>query len=102
MLKVLLPLVLMVPAVPAQAADQTWVLPGAGGVGATLQSTGGKLRLDVSSKGAKVLSVADLGVLTAAGDLSSNLTLTAESHQTLRSSYRMTTGKQRDRSVFQQ
>lgn len=102
MFKVLLPLVLMLPAVPAQAADQTWVLPGAGGVGATLQSTGGKLRLDVSSKGAKVLSVQDLGVLTAAGDLSTNLALTSESHQTLRSSYRMTTGKQRDRTVFQQ
>ncbi|GAA3547184.1 glycoside hydrolase family 97 catalytic domain-containing protein [Kribbella ginsengisoli] len=102
MFKLLLPLVLMVPGVPAQAADQSWVLPGVGGVGATVQSTGGKLRLDVSSKGATVVSVADLGVLTAAGDLSKNLALTSKTHQTLRSSYRMTTGKQRDRTVFQQ
>jgi hypothetical protein len=97
-----LTIALLARALPAQAADQTWVLPGVGGVGPSLQSVGGKLRLDVSTKGSKVVSAADLGVLTAAGDLSKNLALTAESHQALRSTYRMTTAKQRDRSVFQQ
>jgi alpha-glucosidase len=88
---------------PAQAAPAaTWVLPGVEGVGATVESVSGKLRLKVSSQATEVVSVADLGVITSAGDLSTDLALTAESHRTLRSSYRMTTGKQRDRSVFQQ
>ncbi|WBQ02641.1 glycoside hydrolase family 97 catalytic domain-containing protein [Kribbella sp. CA-293567] len=105
LLSALLPLTLLTPltlAVAAVDGDQTWVLPGVEGVGASLESASGRLKLKVSSRATEVVSVADLGLITAAGDLSKDLALTAESHRTLRSSYRMTTGKQRDRSVFQQ
>ncbi len=103
MLKLLLPLVLSSTVlVPAQAPASSWDLPGVGGVDATVESTDGRLRLKVTSQATEVLSVADLGVITSAGDLSKHLALSAESHRTVRTSYRMTTGKQRDRSVFQQ
>lgn len=108
-----LPLVLVLTSTPAVASedlatrsasssDARWVLPGVAGVGATVEATEGRLRLRVSSAGAEALSVADLGLITSAGDLSKDLSPRSESHQTLRTSYRMTTGKQRQRSVVQE
>jgi hypothetical protein len=63
---------------------------------------GGRLRLKVKAGATEALTVADLGVITSAGDLSKDLTLRSQSQQTLRSAYKMTTGKQRQRTVLQE
>ena len=103
MLKLLLPVVLSSTLlVPAETAASSWDLPGVGGVDATVEAVDGRLRLEVTSGSAAVLSVADLGMITSAGDLSKDLELTAQSHRTVRTAYRMTTGKQRERRVHQE
>src|SRR5690349_14583289 len=85
---------LAVPLPAAGAGDTTWRLPGVGTVGASVESTAGKLRLRVTAGSTEAVSVADLGLITTAGDLSKDLDLRAQSHRTVRAAYRMTTGKQ--------
>ncbi|WP_049797336.1 glycoside hydrolase family 97 catalytic domain-containing protein [Kribbella flavida] len=67
-----------------------------------MESADGRLRLRVSSGGTEALSVADLGLVTSTTDLSKDLTLRSQNHRTLRTAYRMTTGKQRERTVLQE
>ncbi|MET7284079.1 glycoside hydrolase family 97 catalytic domain-containing protein [Kribbella sp. NPDC005582] len=93
---------LAIPLPAVGAGDTTWRLPGVGAVGASVESTAGKLRLRVTAGSTEAVSVADLGLITAAGDLSKDLDLRVQSHQTVRAAYRMTTGKQRQRSVLQE
>jgi hypothetical protein len=84
-------------------ATTVWPLKGAGTVAAELEEvTGGRLRLKVRAGATEALTVTDLGVITLAGDLSKDLTLRSQSQRTLRSSYKMTTGKQRQRTVLQE
>jgi alpha-glucosidase len=92
---------LLMPTLPAVAAT-SWTLPGAGSVSATVESSAGTLRLKVRSGPIEAVEVADLGLITTAGDLSKDLTLRAESHRPVRTSYTMTTGKQRQRTVVQE